>query len=224
MKSLIKEFSLERIQKGGAIFDIKRLDFLNGFYIRQRSVEKLTEFCLPFLIESGLITPSFETKQYPPAYGAKEIVQTYKISETGEEINIESLQKIVSLYKDRLKKLSEITELTDFFLKDVLEYDKELLRWKDMPAGEVKENLNEIDKILCELKEGEWRKENLEKVLMPRAEKMGPDGAKNRGYLLWPFRVALTGKKASAGPFEIAELLGKEKTLARIRQARAILK
>lgn len=55
MASLIKEFSLERIQKGGAIFNIKRLDFLNSFYIRQRSLEKLTELCLPYLIEAGLI-------------------------------------------------------------------------------------------------------------------------------------------------------------------------
>lgn len=55
MPSLIKEFSLERIQKGGAIFNIKRLDFLNSFYIRQRSLEKLTELCLPYLIEAGLI-------------------------------------------------------------------------------------------------------------------------------------------------------------------------
>lgn len=53
--SLIKDFSLERVQKGGAVFNIKRLDFLNSFYIRQKSVEKLTEFCLPYLIERGLI-------------------------------------------------------------------------------------------------------------------------------------------------------------------------
>ena len=55
INSLTKEFSLERVQKGGAVFNIKRLDFLNSFYIRQRSIEKLTEFCLPYLIESGLI-------------------------------------------------------------------------------------------------------------------------------------------------------------------------
>lgn len=55
LPSLIKEFSLERVQKSGAIFNIKRLDFLNGFYIRQRSIEKLTELCLPYLIEAGLI-------------------------------------------------------------------------------------------------------------------------------------------------------------------------
>jgi len=53
---------------------------------------------------------------------------------------------------------------------------------------------------------------------MPEAEKMG-----DRGYLLWPLRMALTGKEASAGPLEIAEILGKEKTIKRIKEARGIL-
>jgi len=51
------------------------------------------------------------------------------------------------------------------------------------------------------------------------AEKVG-----DRGYLLWPLRVALTGKEASAGPFEIAEILGKEITLKRIKEARSLVK
>ena len=55
LSSLVKDFSIERIQKGGAVFNSKRLEFLNGFYIRHRSVEKLTEFCIPYLIKAGLI-------------------------------------------------------------------------------------------------------------------------------------------------------------------------
>jgi nondiscriminating glutamyl-tRNA synthetase len=43
--------------------------------------------------------------------------------------------------------------------------------------------------------------------------------AGDRGYFLWPLRAALTGKKYSAGPFEIVEILGKEKTLKRINEA-----
>jgi glutamyl/glutaminyl-tRNA synthetase len=42
--------------------------------------------------------------------------------------------------------------------------------------------------------------------------------------LLWPLRVALSGKDASASPFEIAEILGKEKTLKRIADAENMLK
>jgi len=57
----------------------------------------------------------------------------------------------------------------------------------------------------------------LEKIILPETEKFK---AGDRGALLWPFRVALTGKRASAGPFEIAEILGKEKTLKRIKEAK----
>jgi len=222
LPSLIKEFSLERVQKGGAIFNIKRLDFLNGFYIRQRSIEKLTELCLSYLAEAGLITPVFEEIQYPPAYGAKEMVQKYKISGTGEEVSLEILQKIVSIYQERLKKLSEIAELTDFFFKDKLEYDKNLLRWAEMTDKEIKTSLDRLEKILSRIKIEEWTRENLEKVLVPEADKFAQDIKKvgDRGYLLWPLRVALTGKEASAGPFEIAEIIGKEKAIKRIGEAK----
>jgi len=42
---------------------------------------------------------------------------------------------------------------------------------------------------------------------------------KNRGFLLWPMRVALSGKQFSPSPFEISDILGREKTLKRIRGA-----
>ena len=45
----------------------------------------------------------------------------------------------------------------------------------------------------------------------------------DRGKLLWPLRVALSGKKASAGPFEIAEILGKKETIKRIEKAMKII-
>ena len=234
MASLIKEFSLERVQKGGAIFNIQRLDFLNGFYVRQKSIERLTELCLPYLIESGLI----EEKNDPePLKLPLEEKRQFKIKESGEEISFETLKNIVSLYQERLKKLSEISDLTDFFFKEKLEYNRGLLKWREMTDREIKQSLDKSFKILHKIKEGEFTKGNLEKILMPEAEKFGQEISKkrglpaealakagDRGYLLWPLRVALTGKEASAGPFEIAEILGREKTLKRIREAKRTIK
>jgi glutamyl/glutaminyl-tRNA synthetase len=219
LASLAKEFSLDKIQKAGAVFNIKRLDYLNGFYIRHRSIEKLTELCIPYLIEAGLIESSFEEKQYPPAYGAKEFVPKYKISETGKEINFEFLKNVTLLYQERLKILSEITEFTDFFFKSDLEYDKGLLKWKEMSESEIFEFLDKAGKLLSEIKPEDWIMENLTNLLMPEAERAG-----DRGKLLWPLRASLTGKQASAGPFEIMELLGKEETLKRIEKAKELLK
>ncbi len=151
----------------------------------------------------------------------------YKIKETGEKISLDWLKKIVSIYQERLKKLSEISELTDFFFKEKLAYEKNLLRWGQMTDREIKISLDKLEKILSKIKSENWTKENLENILMPEAERFSKEIKKeigDRGYLLWPLRVALTGKEASAGPFEIAEILGKEKTIKRIREARGLIK
>jgi len=220
MPSLIKEFSIERVQKGGAVFNIKRLDFLNGFYIRQRSLERLTELCILYLIENNLIAPIFEqTELIPGVAPGPTGVTDYQIIETKEKISLDILKKIVSAYKERIKKLSEIPELTNFFFKNRLEYDKNLLRWKEMPDKEIEDSLDKLEKILSKIKEGYFVKENLENILLAESEKIG-----DRGKLLWPLRVALSGKEASAGPFEIADILGKEKTLKRIKEAKKLLK
>jgi len=210
--SLIKEFSIERVQKPGAIFNIKRLDFLNGFYIRQKSLEKLTELCIPYLVQEGLLEPVFITESYPPAYGGMSISQKYKIIETKEEVNLDYLKKVVAVYQERLKKLSEITELTNFFFKDKLVYDRGLLIWKNMTEKEVKASLDKTIDVLSKI--DKWDRNNIEKSLISKGD---------RGEALWPFRAALTGKKASAGPFEIAEILGKEKTLKRLQDAYVLL-
>ncbi len=252
MPSLIKEFSLERVQKGGAVFNIKRLDFLNGFYIRQKSVEKLTELCLPYLVESGFLKSHEEVEKFH--LGSPH----YEILLTGELIDLAKLEKIISLYQERLKKISEISELTDFFFKEKLVvdeskdssppfanarvgdedkassspfanarvYDKNLLRWGEMTDREIMKSLDKLGKILPKIKPEEFNKEGLEKVLLPEADKFAKEISKvgDRGYFLWPLRVALTGKGASAGPFEIADILGKEKTIKRIKEARGLLR
>jgi len=150
----------------------------------------------------------------------------FKIVQTGEFIDFETLQKIVGCYQERLKKLSEIPELTDFFFKEKLEYPKELLRWKNQTDDDLLKTLDKVEEILSKIEEAQWNKENLEKILTTAAEKWGrtdPGRIKDRGYLLWPLRAAITGKKASASPFEIAEILGKEKTLKRIKEAKEIV-
>ena len=222
--SLIKEFSLENIQKGGAVFNVKRLDYLNGFYIRQKSDKKITELCIPYLIKADLIEPL--NGDCPDGVHCPETVSLFeeekpefKIKESNEIIDFDYLKKVVKTYQERLRYLSEIAELTDFFFKAQLEYDKDLLKWKDMDDKQVFDTLDKLEKILSKTESKDFNKENLEKVLMLEAGKAG-----DRGKLLWPLRVALTGKKASAGPFEIAEILGKEKCLKRIGEAKELMK
>ncbi len=182
---LLKEFSLEKVQKSGAVFDLKKLDYLNGYYIREKSNKELVELCMPYLKD-------FNTDQYSD----------------------DQLEKIMEAYKARMKKLNDIAEFADFFFIEKLEYNPKILAWKDMNSGEVRASLEHSAKILSDAKN--WDKNSLEELLVAEAEKFNP---KSKGNLLWPLRVALSGKEASASPFEIAEILGKEKTLQRISDA-----
>lgn len=224
LSALIKDFSLERIQKSGAVFNQKKLDFLNGFYIRQKPIEKLTEMIIPYLVEEGLIEPVVKEMQYPPAYGGKLLTFDYKISATNEKIPLESLQKMVKIYQERLKTLSEAPKLLDFFFKEKLEYDKKLLFWKDETEKEVKEALDFAIETVEKIKS--WDLATIQDIFMKKAVEFSLKIKReigDRGYLLWPLRVALTGKEASAGPFEIMEILGKEKTIKRLKEAKEII-
>lgn len=183
MKELIKDFSVEKIQKSGAVFNIQKLDYLNGYYVRKKSIKELAELCKPYLPEA----------------------------------DIKEIEKIIPLYQERIKKLSEITELTDFLFKEKLQYDKELLRWKKMGDREVSDSIDKLLNILSKIEKRDWTQKNIENDLQEAARKES-----DRGILLWPLRVALTGKKQSAGPFEIAAVLGREKTIKRLEEAKEI--
>ena len=86
-----------------------------------------------------------------------------------------------------------------------------------MTDKEVKNSIDKSKKILDKIKPGNWTKENIQMSLLKLA---GESGEGDRGRILWPLRAALTGKEASPSPFEVAEVLGKEKTLARVKEAR----
>jgi glutamyl-tRNA synthetase len=186
LEEMIEEFSLEKVGKSGAFFDIQKLDWTNGHYIRKMDLARLTELCMPYLVKAGLV------------------------KDAEQKTNFNWIKKIVALEQERMKKLSDIAETTKYFFVDVPEYDAALLKWKKSTLEKAKENLGEIKKILESLPEEKFNKTDLETALKPLMEKLGV------GDTLWPLRASLSGAKFSPSPFEIAEVLGKEKVLKRI--------
>ena len=205
LEEMIKRFDLSGVNKTGAIFNTEKLDWINGSYIRCMSLEELTKLCVPYLEEAGLIEKVVSSK--------------YQVLSTGEEVDFEYLKKVVALEQERMKKISEIGELVKFVFVDKLEYNKDLLIWKKMSFEEVKNNLELVYRELEKINEKDFEKNNLEKVLRDLMER---EGIKT-GELLWPLRVALTGLKGSPGPFEVGEVLGKERVLGRIREGIELL-
>lgn len=204
MDQLVQEFSLERVQRSGAMFNIEKLSWMNGVYIRALTRENLTERCIPFLVRVGHIEKTQDSR--------------LKIKDTDEEISFDWIQKVIGLEQERLKLLSEIGEATEFFFKGKFSYSKELLRWKEMTDEAICASLKVLLEVLEEIPEDEWHKERIFTTVANAANKEG-----DRGRFFWPFRVALSGRKASPGPHEIAEVLGKKKTLERLQNIQSLL-
>lgn len=215
MEELLRDFSLDKVQKGGAVFNSVRLDYLNSNYIKRYDIQSLAKLCLPYFVAAGFLA---EEKS------GEEIF--YKNPRTGERVDFEFIKKITAYQQPRLKKLDEIAEISDYFFAKDLRYEKELLKWKDASFSEIKLALDKIQNIFLKIETGDWGCRILEQAVLPQVSEFNlsigkPE--KDRGYLLWPLRVALCGQKMSIGPFEMADVLGKEKSLARIAAAAAML-
>ena len=196
LEELIKEFDLKKVQKSGAIFNVEKLDWFNGYYLKQLPLDELTKRAIPFLIRDGLIDSDFSAKGGPAS-------------------GWEYLKKILTLEQTRLKRLDEIGERVSYFFK-IPKYQPELLVWRDMLFKDVIVSLKASLNAIFQISDADFNQKNLERILLKEAERAKN---KDKGRLLWPLRVALTGLEASPGPFEILEILGKKESIKRIEAA-----
>jgi glutamyl-tRNA synthetase len=172
---LIKKFTLDRVQKSPARFDKDRLTWMNGFMIRQLSHHDLLNRVAEF---------------WPPE--AKQSDDLYKLA-------------VLALVSDRLKTLSELPELTNFFFTDPA----------PTPGSISAEARERLAQTRMTLEQSDFTLADLETRLRPLAESMGI----KTGVLFTDIRLAVTGVKASPGLFETLAALGKPTSLRRLEAA-----
>lgn len=125
--------------------------------------------------------------------------------------------RLVEMLKTRARTVRELADMARPYVTDDLTYEPAAVakHWKDGP--EVAKRLERIRSRLETLQN--WTEPDLERAVRGIAEEAGV-GA---GKIIHPWRVALTGTGASPGIFEVAALLGRERTLGRTEQAVARL-
>lgn len=193
LSELIQKFNLSHINKSGAVFNLEKLDWMNGVYLRQMSIDQLTEKCLP-------------------------IAETW-FKERQLTIDLALLKKIIKVEQTRLKKLTDITANFNIFYSDQLTYDPQKLIWKKSDQQTAKKNLQLALELLTTVNDNDWTVKNLELIFKRLIE----ENSLKTGEILWPVRYALSGVEQSPSPFELAWVLGKEKSIARIQQGIAQL-
>ena len=191
-EELIKKFSLGRVQRAGARFDEKRLEWVSGMHMRQLPVEALYRH-----VTEQRITPE-ESKSFWPVE-AQTYDETYK-------------KRVLGLIQDRLKHLSEVPELTAFFFKD-LPVNSAL--WQDNKQLQ-KLDATELKGLLTKSRDGLAASDFSTDDLTQRLNGLLEATGQKPGVLFSLIRIATTQAPFSPGLAGTLAVLGKDVSLRRI--------
>lgn len=170
MEEMIELFSLEKINTGSPVFDVNKLNWFNGQYIRKLTNQELLEKLTPFV-----------PKEFDP----------------------EVVKKTLPLVKERLVTLADYLKLVRYF-------------FEEPQTVKLNDHLKQIlQKYLVTIEKVDWSKEELEKVSRDFLKENNLESKEVFSTL----RDVLTGEKATPPLFEVMEVLGKEKTLSRIKHS-----
>ena len=191
---LIAAFDLDRVGVTASVFDSDKLDWMNGYYIRQLPPERVAKAVTPFLREAGLVPAG--------------------------ELPVEVRSKIaalVPLIRERLKRLTDAPALVDFIFAERLSYDSALLVQKGMDRESTARALAAARQRIAGLPS--FDETSLEVGLRPLADEL----SLKAGQLFGAIRVATSGRNVAPPLFQTLVVLGREVTDARLAQAIAIL-
>jgi glutamyl-tRNA synthetase len=213
---LIKRFDITRVQKSPAIFNPGRLDYVNGWYIRQMAIGEVVDYMLPRWITAGLLVPTTNTSD-PKAYISYQEA-TYTTAEpiTHPQATLaEYLQTAAHSVQEKIRHFDETATLTWFFFRRpvVNAALKELSIPKKADPERIKTIFTQSLQLLESIPDGEWVHDKIEEELRVFIGK----NEYNNAEVLWPIRAALTGEVASPGSFEMLTVLGKNEALLRLR-------
>lgn len=185
----IPAFSLEKVSKTAAVYDVQKLIWLNGQYMTTYDLDSLTLQAIPFFIQAGLISPA------------------------EAEAKGEYIREVVNTVRERVRTLKELVEASRYFFQDIAAYDEKGCQ-KYFVKQENVADLLAKGRACLEGLEG-FDAERVESAYRQLMQELGIKG----GTIIHPTRLALTGQTVSPGLFDVMTLLGKKKCLERLDKA-----
>lgn len=189
IEELIKQFSIEHIQKGGAIFDKQKFRWVNKQHLEKLTDEDYLDMVKKFLTDDIKALPNFSEA---------------------------TLKKLLPTMRERIEVAGDITEAAKAgeynWVFEEPDIKPEMLKWKKDPTIGVA--LPRLQTVRSLLEKADFSSPNsIKEALWSYAE------AEGKGEVLWPLRVALTGLEKSPDPFSCAFIIGQQSTLERIDRA-----
>lgn len=191
VEEMIEKFTIERVNKAPASFDPKKLVAVQQRYFDQLDIKKKTAMCVPFLQKAELVATPPKCDLAP------------------------RLAAIITAAGDRMTMAGDILKYDDFFVADDdLQFEEKAFNKRLVKPENAVELLKELRDDLAKL--DSFDADSIEKLLK---EDFIPRKEIQIGDIIHALRVGLSGKGVGFGVFEIAEILGKESSIARIDRA-----
>jgi glutamyl-tRNA synthetase len=194
-EQFVEHFSLERLVKNPAVFDLEKLTWMNGVYIREHvSEDRLVDLLVERL--DGDLPPGVP-----------------------RPIDRPTVAKVAPLIRERMQTLADAAPMVEGFFVEELSYAAaDLLgkKFRDNAAGALDALRAAAERVEAR---ASWDHESLEQTLRALAEELGV----KPGDLFMLLRVAVTGKPVSPPLFETMEVLGRDRCIARLAAALDVL-
>jgi len=178
LEELIDKFSLDRVHVNGAKFDFEKAKWFNQQYLQSKSTEELLLLATPFVAEH---CPDFD---------------------------VELLNKVIPVIKERCVLLSDFWEQGAYFFQTPVAFDTDAIaaKWKPETAAYFNDFKTQLSTLVA------WQSTTIEQHFLSSLEQHGL----KKGEVMLPFRIMLVGGKFGPGVFQIAELLGQKEVLKRM--------
>jgi len=194
-EELVEAFSLKRVQKSAAVFDIEKLTWFNREYLRHLDDDTLMH----------------DVRNRIPADIKK--LPGY---------SLDMLEDMLPIFRERIDTFKDVEHMAnngdlEFYFETPGYYPEGLL-WRDISPDtngfeKTKDHLQTVIAKLEDIQADEFTNDRVKDAIWEFASETG------RGEVLWPMRYALSGKDESPGPFQLASVLGKDETLQRLHVA-----
>lgn len=223
MEELIKEFSIEKVHKAGAIFDLEKLDWFNWRWKKRLYHNKLTALAHETDPEAEITYTQkgdpvfkFYHENNKKIFTKKRADLLFEMCKKHFSTDTPPSEKMLLVMEDKIIKDPASFEQDTRFFHQISDYEPTLFINEKMKVdGEtaklaLKEGLAALEAMT---EEDCADMQKIQESLLKVVEKLG---IKN-GQLLWPMRVALSGEQYSPGVFELIWVLGKTESITRLK-------
>lgn len=211
-RALIEKFSLKRVSKNPAAFDAEKLDHINAEHFQRLKPLDKVSLIYERLLSEGILPPDFRVEEWSNPTTADAAMELNGVSDEAFRAEAPRLGVIITVMGNRLRSVAEAPGRLAYFYKDDFPKNGEALG-KHIAVAGAPERLSALADALGGVTP--FDRVEIEAATRGLADKLEIKA----GELIHPCRVALTGDEVSPDIFAVICLLGRRKSIERLKTA-----